>query len=101
MKDPVYRPVISAVRTLFFVQGTRFTIAGEGPLAPVGPATMMAGKLLVPVAEGLAVYNPADGVQERVIALAHPPGTGPVRPAVLGQMVIEQRDATVAAYGPG
>ena len=40
MKDPVYRPVISAVRTLFFVQGTRFTIAGEEHVPAVGGAIM-------------------------------------------------------------
>ncbi len=80
--------------------GYRFTITGDGPMAPVGPATLMAGRLLVPVAEGLGVYNPADGARERVIALSHPPGTGPVMPAVLGQMVIEQRDGDLAAYGP-
>jgi hypothetical protein len=78
----------------------RFTITGDGPLAPVGPATMMAGRLLVPLAEGLAVDNPDDGARERVIALAHPAGTGPVLPAIIGQMVIEQRDGRVAAYGP-
>jgi hypothetical protein len=77
----------------------RYTVDGDGPLAPVGPAAMMAGRLLVPVAEGLAVYATADGVRERVIPLAHPAGTGPVRPAVAGETVIEQRDATVAAYG--
>lgn len=80
--------------------GYRFTISGEGPNAPLGPATMMAGRLLVPVADGLAVHNPADGARERVIPLPHPAGKGPVMPAVFGQMVIEQRDATVAAYGP-
>lgn len=80
--------------------GYRFTITGDGPMAPVGPATLMAGQLLVPVAGGLGVHNPADGARERVIALSHPPGTGPVMPAVFGQMVIEQRDADLAAYGP-
>ena len=29
MNDPVYRPVIYAAKTLFFVQGTKFTITGE------------------------------------------------------------------------
>ena len=77
-----------------------FTITGDGPAAPVGPATMMAGRLLVPVAEGLAVDDPGDGARDRVIALAHPEGTGAVLPAIIGQMVIEQRDGRVAAYGP-
>ena len=78
----------------------RFTIDGDGPLTPVGPATMMAGRLLVPVVEGLAVYNAADGVRERVIPLSHPAGTGPVVAAVAGQTVIEQRDAGLVGYGP-
>lgn len=80
--------------------GYRFTISGEGPLAPVGPAAMMAGRLLVPVAGGLAVYTTNDAVREGVIPLSHPEGTGAVMPAVWGPMVIEQRGGRLAAYGP-
>ncbi len=80
--------------------GYRFTLAGDGPSAPIGPATMMAGKLIVPVAGGLAVYTANDGARERVIPLNHLEGTGAVMPAVWGQVVIEQRDGRVAAYGP-
>ena len=40
MEDPVYRPVISAVKTLFLVQGTRFTITGEEHVPAVGGAVM-------------------------------------------------------------
>ena len=68
---------------------------------PLGPATMMADQLLVPVADGLAVVNPADGAVQRVIPVNHPAGDGPVIPAVNGTMVIEQRGATVAGFGPG
>ena len=68
---------------------------------PLGPATMMADQLLVPVADGLAVVNPADGAVQRVIPVDHPAGDGPVIPAVNGTMVIEQRGATVAGFGPG
>lgn len=80
--------------------GYRYTLDATGPSAPVGPATMMAGRLLVPVAGGLAVHDPADGAQERVIPLAHPPGTGAVLPAVSGPMVIEQRGSALAGFGP-
>jgi 1-acyl-sn-glycerol-3-phosphate acyltransferase len=38
--EPVYRPVIHAVQTLFFVQGTRFTITGEEHVPRVGGAVM-------------------------------------------------------------
>jgi len=40
MNDPVYRPVISAAKTLFFVQGTRFTITGAEHVPRVGGAVM-------------------------------------------------------------
>ena len=40
MKDPVYRPVISVAKTLFFIQGTRFTISGEEHVPPTGGAVM-------------------------------------------------------------
>lgn len=78
----------------------RYTLDATGPQAPLGPATMMAGRLLVPVAEGLAVFDPADGTQERVIPLKHPDGDGAVLPAVSGSMVIEQRGSALAAFGP-
>src|SRR5687767_13150989 len=40
MSERVYRPVITAVRTLFFVQGTRFTLSGTEHVPPVGGAVM-------------------------------------------------------------
>jgi outer membrane protein assembly factor BamB len=66
----------------------------------LGPATMMADQLLVPVTDGLAVVNPADGAVQRVIPVDHPAGDGPVIPAVNGTMVIEQRGAAIAGFGP-
>jgi hypothetical protein len=77
--------------------GYRYTLDATDAL---GPATMMAGRLLVPVSDGLAVYDPADGARERLIAIAHPDGTGPVIPAVSGSTVIEQRGAAIAGFGP-
>lgn len=78
----------------------RHTLDSAGPLAPLGPAAMMAGLLLVPVADGLAVYTTADGALQRVIPLGHPAGDGAVRPAVSGTTVIEQRGANLAAFAP-
>jgi len=40
MNDPVYRPVIYAAKTLFFVQGTRFTITGTEHVPETGGAVM-------------------------------------------------------------
>lgn len=78
--------------------GYRYTLDA---LDPLGPATMMAGKLLVPLADGLGVYDPANGTAERVISIAHPQGNGPVLPTVSGSFVIEQRGFAVAGFGPG
>jgi hypothetical protein len=36
-----------------------------------------------------------------VIPVDHPAGDGPVIPAVSGTMVIEQRGAAIAGFGPG
>lgn len=78
----------------------RYTLDSAGPLAPLGPATMMAGQLLVPVAGGLAVYDTADGTHQRVIPMSHPAGDGAILPAVSGTTVIEQRGAALAGFGP-
>lgn len=78
----------------------RYTLDATGPLRALGPATMMAGRLLVPVEGGLAVFNPANGEYERLIALAHPPGKAAVVPAVAGSMVLEQRGPALTVFGP-
>ncbi len=79
--------------------GHRYTVATTGPLSPLGPATMMAGKLLIPVAGGIGVYNAATGENERLIPADHPVGPGPVVPAVIGSVVVEQRGEQLAAFG--
>jgi hypothetical protein len=78
----------------------RYTIEASGPVGPLGPGTMMAGRLLIPLTTGLGVYDPTSGVNERVIAITHPAGSGPVVPAVTDSKVIEQRGGELAAYGP-
>lgn len=88
----------SAVMVFNDKLGYRYTLDAVDPL---GPATMMAGRLLVPVPDGLAVYDPADGARERMIPLSHPQGNGPVMPAVSGSTVVEQNGDALAGFGPG
>ncbi len=79
----------------------RYTIPG-GREALLGPATMMANELLIPVAGGLAVYEASAGTLQRVIAVDRPAASGPagpVVPAVAGTTVLEQRGDTVVALG--
>lgn len=71
----------------------RFTI--DATEHPVGPATMMAGRLLVPVTGGLGIYAAASGERERVIPVARPASAAAVLPAVSGAVIIEQRGDTV------
>ena len=58
----------------------RYTIPTAGPAAPLGPATMMANKLLIPVTGGVGVYEASAGNLERVIPVDRPAGAGPVVP---------------------
>ena len=76
----------------------RYIIPG-GPAALLGPATMMANELLIPVVGGLAVYEASAGAFERVIAVDRAATPGPVVPAVAGKTVLEQRGDTVVALG--
>ncbi len=77
----------------------RYSIGAAGPSVPVGPATMMAGKLLVPVTDGIAVCDPVTGVGEGFLPVSRQPGSPPVIPAVSGSQVLEQRGNTLVALG--
>jgi hypothetical protein len=77
----------------------RYTIAPAGPAIPVGPATMMAGRLLVPVSDGIGVYDPLTGTNERYLPVSRPSGTSAVILAVSGSQVLEQRGDTIVALG--
>jgi hypothetical protein len=77
----------------------RYSIGAAGPSVPVGPATMMAGKLLVPVTDGIAFCDPVTGVGEGFLPVSRQPGSSPVIPAVSGSQVLEQRGNTLVALG--
>jgi hypothetical protein len=77
----------------------RYSIAPAGSSVPVGPATMMAGKLLVPVSGGIAVCDPVTGDGEGYLPVTRPPGSSAVIPAVSGSQVLEQRGNTLVALG--
>lgn len=62
----------------------KYTVAPAGPHLPVGPGTVMAGRLLVPVNDGYDVFDPATGKGERHIPLSRPPSVSPVVPTPAG-----------------
>ncbi len=77
----------------------RYTIGPVETHIPVGPATMMAGKLIIPVSDGLGVYDPETGVNERFIPLRRTPAKSAVVPSVAGSTLLEQRGDTLVALG--
>ncbi|WP_445169237.1 Rv3212 family protein [Mycolicibacterium sp. Dal123E01] len=77
----------------------RYTIEASGVVGPLGPGAMMASRLLIPLTTGIGVYDPKSGTSERIIAVTHPVGSGPVVPTVTDSKVIEQRGEALAAYG--
>jgi hypothetical protein len=77
----------------------RYSISASGQSVPVGPATMMAGKLLVPVTGGLAVCDPVTGFGEGFLPVTRPPSNSAVIPAVSGSQILEQRGNTLVAMG--
>ena len=86
---------------VFAANGLRYkyTVAPSGPYVPVGPAAMMAGRLIVPVTDGIDVFDPVTGAGERHIPLQRPPTRSAVVPAVAGSTVLEQRGDELVALG--
>jgi hypothetical protein len=77
----------------------RYTVSPAGANIPVGPATMMAGRLLVPVTDGYDVFDPVSGSGERHIVLRRPPSTDAVVPVLAGSTLLEQRGEELVALG--
>jgi len=87
----------------------RYTVSATGSNIPLGPATMMAGRLLVPVTGGYDVFDPATGNGvEHIPVLGAPPtrsvgglpaSSAAVVPAVAGSTILEQRGDELVALG--
>ena len=77
----------------------RYTISADESQTPLGPGTMMADRLLIPVRGGIGVYDPATGHRERLIPVQRTAGEAAVIPAVSGTTVLEQRGTDLFALG--
>jgi hypothetical protein len=77
----------------------RYTVTASGSNIPLGPATMMAGRLLVPVTGGYDVFDPTTGEGIEHIPVQRPPSTAAVVPAVAGSTILEQRGNELVALG--
>jgi hypothetical protein len=77
----------------------RYSVSPAGSNIPLGPATMMAGRLLVPVTGGYDVFYPTTGAGVEHIPVQRPPSSAAVVPAVAGSTIIEQRGDQLVALG--
>ena len=77
----------------------RYSVGPAGSSAPVGPAALMAGKLMVPVTDGIAVCDPLTGADQGFLPVHRPPGDAPVIPLATGSQLLEQRGNTLVALG--
>jgi hypothetical protein len=78
----------------------KYTVSAVGGQAPVGPAMVMADKLMVPVSTGYDVFDPATGAGVGHVPVSRPQGKAPIVPSVAGDTVLEQRGDTLVALGP-
>jgi hypothetical protein len=86
---------------VFSANGLRYkySVAASGPNVPLGPATIMAGRLLVPVTGGYDVFDPATGQGDRHIPVDRPETSAAVVPAVAGSTILERRGEQLVALG--
>ena len=77
----------------------RYTVGPADTHVPIGPATMMAGRLISPVSDGVGIYDPTTGVNERYLPLRRAPAQSAVVPGVAGSTLLEERGATLVALG--
>jgi hypothetical protein len=89
---------------LYWFTGSRTIVLSEADLSPLwtvedtlGPGTAFAGKIVVPVPDGLAVLQPTDGERIGTIPVDRGDYTGTVTTSALGTMVYEQRGDTLVA----
>jgi len=77
----------------------KYTVSPSGNQAPIGPATVMAGQLLVPVTGGYDTFDAQTGAPRMHIALTRQPVNNAVIPAVAGTTIVEQRGSQLVALG--
>ncbi|WP_143229538.1 Rv3212 family protein [Actinophytocola xanthii] len=105
-EDPPGHVVSSyeAIRAVYWYTGSKTIALSKADLRPlwtvegaVGPGTMFAGQMLVPVVDGIAVLNPANGERRGTIPVERGDYRGDVTMSTLGPMVFEQRGDTLVA----
>ncbi|SFR26674.1 hypothetical protein SAMN04488564_110110 [Lentzea waywayandensis] len=96
--------VFTTKTNAFWFSGSRTVALSLETLTPLwtaegtlGAGTTLAGRALIPVKEGLRVYEQATGAVVGTIKLNREGFTGPVQLATAGPVVLEQRGETLVA----
>lgn len=96
--------VFSTKTNVFWFTGSRTIALSRETLTPLwtaqgtlGAGTTLAGRLLVPVENGLRVHEQATGEVVGTIRVNREGHTGPVQLATAGPVVLEQRGGTLVA----
>lgn len=96
--------VNKATGAVYWFTGSRTIALSMNDLSPLwtvegalGPGTAFAGRILVPVVDGIAVLNPADGTRIGTLPVDREGYSGLVTMSALGPMVFEQRGNTLVA----
>ncbi|WP_214364360.1 hypothetical protein [Pseudonocardia sp. H11422] len=94
-------------RRIYWWTGSRTVAVDRTDLAPLwtlgstlGPGTGYAGRLLLPVRDGLLEVDPDRGVALRTIPVDRGGWTGPVALATQGAVLLEQRGTELVALRP-
>ncbi|MDQ3577969.1 MAG: hypothetical protein M3443_10300 [Actinomycetota bacterium] len=95
---------ITATGAFYWFTGSRTVVLSTTELRPmwtipdtIGPGTVFAGRALVPVVDGIAVINQANGDRVGTIPVQRDGHTGVVTMASIGTTVLEQRGTTLVA----
>jgi hypothetical protein len=105
-EDPPGRvvPIYEAPGAVYWFTGSRTIALGKADLRPLwtventlGPGTLFAGRILVPVVDGIVVLNPVNGAVRGRIPVDRDGYRGVVTMSSSGPMVFEQRGDMLVA----
>jgi outer membrane protein assembly factor BamB len=97
-------PTYEATGAVYWFTGSRTITLGKADMRPLwtvegsqGPGTAFAGRILVPVRDGITVLNPVNGEVRGTIPVDRDGYDGVVTMSSLGPVVFEQRGDTLVA----
>jgi hypothetical protein len=101
-----YLPATKAGSALTWFTGTGVQAFDSNNLSPLwtvpgalGSGAVMAGRLLLPVPDGISVVDLSTGVSTADIPVDRGDYDGPIQMSVIGDVIVEQRGSDVVALG--